>query len=819
MLRMRSYKLMCSLVLAFCMVAIGVFTPNAYAISCETAEACDASTALSSQSATYHISQDVELSAGNPYSITAFIDTNEIDGAPEIPRSNWVISDNVLTIDGEGIVGRNTLVDSQKKEIKRIVIKEGVVGIKGETSGVFNGFESVDTIELPSSLTYIGKNAFKSCYSLRSIEIPSNVRTIGESAFQQCRALASVKLGINTRSIADYSFADCPSLVDVTFNEGLETIGSYVFTQFKGNDGGAALTEADLPSSLTSIGNSAFKSLKKLKSVSIPGNTDIGKNAFAFCSELDVVAFGHTKSIGANAFRSCTSLKQAQIDSGSIGQDAFQGCNSLDAVKISSVTWIGSGAFADCNSLTTLEFVCSAPEVQSTLVKSRGSTCIIYPVDDDSWSDDVRKAISANPNNMKVREADGSTTDAPKIPYVSSYTTIKVPFGTSKTEIIDPTDPFKIARSFDFDIADKQSTRLILTATLPCYHAGFLYTIKNWIGEEVYWGAFSHKDDTEKIQTTSQQINLELDSGTYHVEVFYTQSHKGGGSGWFTVGVYESANQGGNGFDFREGEVKVGSSDVAVTGHLGGSLRESDLLSLWVVRRTSGDEYEKVVANCSNRVLGVYSAVLTVNGTTQHANFGSIDLSFPVPEEYNGKQVKIHHLHMSDLPVSSLQAGQITNENVVVRNSKATITVEDLSLFAVEEVTYADGNGGNGNSSDMNASNGNGTGIPGDAQAGTTNRTNTTTPLVQTGASTANGSSSGKTGLVQTGDVVGYSAAGASLLAILAVLIIVGRKRKHASAAIGPQKEEASFDLANADFETKKKAFYHDKLDKMIPKL
>lgn len=116
-------------------------------------------------------------------------------------------------------------------------------------------------------------------------------------------------------------------------------------------------------------------------------------------------------------------------------------------------------------------------------------------------------------------------------------------------------------------------------------------------------------------------------------------------------------------------------------------------------------------------------------------------------------------------------------------------------------------------------SDGNGTGIPGDAQAGTTNRTNTTTPLVQTGASTANGSSSGKTGLVQTGDVVGYSAAGASVLAILAALVIVGRKRKHASVATGPQKGEASFDLANADFETKRKAFYHDKLDKMIPKL
>lgn len=178
---------------------------------------------------------------------------------------------------------------------------------------------------------------------------------------------------------------------------------------------------------------------------------------------------------------------------------------------------------------------------------------------------------------------------------------------------------------------------------------------------------------------------------------------------------------------------------------------------------------------------------------------------------------KAGYTHALKNVVDDLKTGPVEGEDYTVAyadNDKpgiATVTIVGKGeYYGVQTVQFTIVGGG---------PDGNGTGIPGGAQAGTTNRTNTTTPLVQTGASTANGSSSGKTGLVQTGDVVGYSAAGASLLAILAVLIIVGWKRKHVSVAMGPQEKEASFDLANADFETKKKAFYHDKLDKMIPKL
>lgn len=75
-----------------------------------------------------------------------------------------------------------------------------------------------------------------------------------------------------------------------------------------------------------------------------------------------------------------------------------------------------------------------------------------------------------------------------------------------------------------------------------------------------------------------------------------------------------------------------------------------------------------------------------------------------------------------------------------------------------------------------------GSGISGGAQTGTVNRTSTTTPLVQTGASSAGGSSSGKTGLVRTGDAVGH---GAVLLAVMAAVVAIAMTRKRRAAASG----------------------------------
>ena len=119
---------------------------------------------------------------------------------------------------------------------------------------------------------------------------------------------------------------------------------------------GSSLRKLVIPSSVTSIGVSAFSCCSSLREVVIPSSvTRIGECAFSNCSSLrEVVIPSSVTSIGNAAFWNCSSLREVVIPSSvtSIGKRAFGGCSSLRKVVIpSSVTSIGYAAFNNCPSL------------------------------------------------------------------------------------------------------------------------------------------------------------------------------------------------------------------------------------------------------------------------------------------------------------------------------------------------------------------------------------------------------------------------------------------------------------------------------------
>ena len=89
-------------------------------------------------------------------------------------------------------------------------------------------------------------------------------------------------------------------------------------------------------SQLASINNFAFSSCGNLESVDMPSSVkSIGVSAFYNCSRLQVVEFGDNSQLT------------------SIGADAFSGCKTLYRIVIPiSVTSINSFAFWNCSSLT-----------------------------------------------------------------------------------------------------------------------------------------------------------------------------------------------------------------------------------------------------------------------------------------------------------------------------------------------------------------------------------------------------------------------------------------------------------------------------------
>lgn len=117
-----------------------------------------------------------------------------------------------------------------------------------------------------------------------------------------------------------------------------------------------AVTKVVMPSSITSMGFSAFKDCHLLTSVTLSPNIEtISTSAFFQCISLESINLPTAvKHIGSNAFYACKFAKPFEIPEGveTIGKQAFM-CTNIPEVKLpASLKSIGDECFARCPYLT-----------------------------------------------------------------------------------------------------------------------------------------------------------------------------------------------------------------------------------------------------------------------------------------------------------------------------------------------------------------------------------------------------------------------------------------------------------------------------------
>ena len=198
-------------------------------------------------------------------------------------------SDGALTIAGSGKMQDYTWGTapwySQRDSIKQIVIENGVTNV-GDYA--FSDLSDATSVEIPSSVTDIGKWAF-ACSGITSITIPASVTTIEMDAFYWCSELESADMSNATalKEIGMYAFAQCSALkkVELPQNGILETIGRCAFGCYLNNQLELApkITEIRIPASVKVIENEAFLHCAKLQEVFFEANsqlTTVGNGAF-----------------------------------------------------------------------------------------------------------------------------------------------------------------------------------------------------------------------------------------------------------------------------------------------------------------------------------------------------------------------------------------------------------------------------------------------------------------------------------------------------------------------------------------------------------
>ena len=253
----------------------------------------------------------------------------------------------------------------------------------------------IATISIPSTVTTIGQYAFYDS-KLTEITIPGTVNVIGHHAFDYCNELRSVTflpsptpkpLYLGSRSYVESisAFSGVPietvhidrnifegkvegvdevsystskfntyhsstRITSVTLGEQVEQICDYMFDF-------AAITEINIPSSVTSIGVSAFEACRSLTSVTIPSSvTSVGDKAFYDCEALTSATLNNS-TIGSDMFKDCDQLNKVIYGGtfSSINGKCFSGCSKLSELNITgSVTSIDNGAFDSFN-ITTID--------------------------------------------------------------------------------------------------------------------------------------------------------------------------------------------------------------------------------------------------------------------------------------------------------------------------------------------------------------------------------------------------------------------------------------------------------------------------------
>ncbi len=298
-----------------------------------------------------------------------------IEGTPQIGKNAFASTayyDNADNWQNKVLYIDNCLIEA-KTTIETCMIKEGTTVI---AKYAFYGCNSLTSIEIPSSVTSIGYEAFCYCSRLTSVTFGKNsqLTSIGNYAFEDCSSLTSIVIPDSVTSIGYSAFSGCSSLEEMTIpfvgaKAGVTSSDTYQYpfgyifgtasytggvqTQQYYCGSSTSSTTYDyyyIPSSLKSVtvtgGNilfGAFYNCCNLTSIVLPhALTTIRKSAFAYCNHLESIDIPTSvTSIGSYAFYNCRNLTtvtfgdNSQLES--IGEYAFSGCSSLSAVYITDI--------------------------------------------------------------------------------------------------------------------------------------------------------------------------------------------------------------------------------------------------------------------------------------------------------------------------------------------------------------------------------------------------------------------------------------------------------------------------------------------------
>lgn len=221
----------------------------------------------------------------------------------------------------------------------------------------FAGTGFTSELVIPYGVTELGSSSFNNCLGFTgNLVIPDSVTSVGGNAFSTGSSnkptlFTGLTLSKNLKTIGSGAFRFMGNATgSLVIPDSVETLGDWAFAY----DGFTSIKFPVSPK-FTKILDDTFYSMEKLISpIVIPeGITDIGASAFSYARSPSLVLPSTLKTIGNSAFQSCSSiLGTLTLPAGlvSIGNFAFSGCTKIsgDLILPDSLESIGTQAFLSC---------------------------------------------------------------------------------------------------------------------------------------------------------------------------------------------------------------------------------------------------------------------------------------------------------------------------------------------------------------------------------------------------------------------------------------------------------------------------------------
>lgn len=276
----------------------------------------------------------------------------------------------------------------------------------------FSGDTLLQTLNLNEGLEYISPSAFNGCSSLTTVDIASTIEQIDTAAFYNCTKLTTVTGGEGVNSIESNAFYYTSSLAEYPFSDKIAYVASQAFKY-------SGLTNLVIPDSEydVTIGQNAFNSCKKLKTVTLYGNViSLGANAFQDCTALEEFTYaesklndrrvGFTQFITSQLFYNDYCLKKVNLPSAItvIGSQTFMNCGvqgSIFDFSNTNIEIIQSSAFNGCRSNIVL------PDTVTTIGENAFNNCYTETI---NLTSNVTSIVSSAFKGSKLKSVDLSST-------------------------------------------------------------------------------------------------------------------------------------------------------------------------------------------------------------------------------------------------------------------------------------------------------------------------------------------------------------------------------------------------------------------------